>query len=84
MRGLHVRRSVGSRAVVYAARARHSARQHSVSACRLASLRGTRLFVKRNYLMALGGGNELRKLEFLLGEAQRQGADTITISYAAG
>ena len=42
------------------------------------SLRGARLFVKRDDLMALGGGcNKLRKLEFLLGDAQRQGADTI-------
>lgn len=42
------------------------------------SLRGARLFVKRDDLMALGGGgNKLRKLEFLLGEALRQGADTI-------
>ena len=39
---------------------------------------GVRLFVKRDDLMALGGGgNKLRKLEFLLGEAQQLGADTI-------
>jgi len=40
-----------------------------------------RLYVKRDDLMGLGGGgNKLRKLEFLLGEAISQGADTfITI-----
>jgi len=42
------------------------------------SLRGARLFVKRDDLMGLGGGgNKLRKLEFLLGEAVANGADTI-------
>jgi L-cysteate sulfo-lyase len=36
-----------------------------------------RLFVKRDDLMGLGGGgNKLRKLEFLLGEAIEQGCDT--------
>ncbi len=36
-----------------------------------------RLFVKRDDLMGLGGGgNKLRKLEFLLGEAIAQGCDT--------
>ena len=36
------------------------------------------VFVKRDDLMALGGGgNKLRKLEFLLGAAEAQGADTI-------
>jgi len=36
-----------------------------------------RLFAKRDDVMALGGGgNKLRKLEFLLGDARRQGADT--------
>ena len=42
---------------------------------------GLRLFVKRDDLMGLGGGgNKLRKLEFLLGEALAQGCDTfITI-----
>jgi L-cysteate sulfo-lyase len=36
------------------------------------------LFVKRDDVMGLGGGgNKLRKLEFLLGEAIQQGADTI-------
>ncbi|HLZ66805.1 MAG TPA: D-cysteine desulfhydrase family protein [Aliidongia sp.] len=39
---------------------------------------GIKLFVKRDDLMGLGGGgNKLRKLEFLLGEAQARGADTI-------
>jgi len=41
-------------------------------------LGGTRLFVKRDDHMSLGGGgNKLRKLEFLLGEALRQGADVV-------
>lgn len=39
---------------------------------------GPRLFVKRDDLTRLGlGGNKLRKLEFLLGEAQVQGADAV-------
>lgn len=38
---------------------------------------GVRIFVKRDDLMGLGGGgNKLRKLEFLLGEAVAQGCDT--------
>jgi L-cysteate sulfo-lyase len=42
------------------------------------ALNGVRLFVKRDDLMGLGsGGNKLRKLEFLLGEAKSKGADTI-------
>lgn len=41
-------------------------------------LGGARLFVKRDDLMELGGGgNKLRKLEFLLGEARSMGANTI-------
>ena len=42
---------------------------------------GVRLFVKRDDLMGLGGGgNKLRKLEFLLGDARAKGCDTfITI-----
>src|ERR1700730_254558 len=41
-------------------------------------LRGTKLFAKRDDLMGLGGGgNKLRKLKFLLGEAVAKGADTI-------
>lgn len=38
---------------------------------------GVALFVKRDDLMGLGGGgNKLRKLEFLLGAAKAQGCDT--------
>jgi L-cysteate sulfo-lyase len=38
---------------------------------------GVRLFVKRDDLMGIGGGgNKLRKLEFLLGVALAQGCDT--------
>jgi L-cysteate sulfo-lyase len=41
-------------------------------------LGGVRLYVKRDDVMALGGGgNKLRKLEFLLGDARAKGADTI-------
>lgn len=43
-----------------------------------AHLGGPRLYVKRDDLTGLGlGGNKLRKLEFLLGEARAQGADTV-------
>jgi len=43
-----------------------------------AHLGGPRLYVKRDDLTGLGlGGNKLRKLEFLLGEAQAQGTDTV-------
>lgn len=43
-----------------------------------AHLGGPRLYVKRDDLTGLGlGGNKLRKLEFLLGEALAQGADTV-------
>lgn len=43
-----------------------------------AHLGGPQLFVKRDDLTGLGlGGNKLRKLEFLLGEARAQGADTV-------
>ncbi|MEH2487725.1 D-cysteine desulfhydrase family protein [Bradyrhizobium sp. AZCC 2230] len=42
------------------------------------SLKGVRLYAKRDDLTSLGGGgNKLRKLEFLLGDAAAQGADTI-------
>ncbi|CDG85487.1 D-cysteine desulfhydrase family protein [Janthinobacterium agaricidamnosum] len=42
------------------------------------ALRGVRLYVKRDDHIALGGGgNKLRKLEFLLGQAVTDGADTI-------
>lgn len=41
-------------------------------------LGGVGLYVKRDDLMGVGGGgNKLRKLEFLLGEAVAQGADTV-------
>lgn len=44
---------------------------------------GPRLFLKRDDLNGLGcGGNKLRKLEFLMGEALRQGADTVVTSGA--
>lgn len=43
-----------------------------------AGLRGVNVFVKRDDLNGLGGGgNKLRKLEFLIGEALAGGADTI-------
>src|SRR5260370_38799918 len=41
-----------------------------------AGLGGVRIFVKRDDVSGMGaGGNKLRKLEFLLGEAIAQGAD---------
>lgn len=41
-------------------------------------LGGPEIYVKREDLDGLGGGgNKLRKLEFLIGEAQASGADTI-------
>jgi L-cysteate sulfo-lyase len=43
-----------------------------------AHLGGVEVFVKREDLTGLGGGgNKLRKLEFLMGEAIAQGADTV-------
>lgn len=43
-----------------------------------AGLGGVRIFVKRDDFMPIGGGgNKLRKLEFLLGEAKALGADTV-------
>lgn len=43
-----------------------------------AHLGGPRLFVKRDDLTGLGlGGNKLRKLDFLLGDARALGADTV-------
>jgi len=43
-----------------------------------AGLGGVRVFVKRDDFMPIGGGgNKLRKLEFLLGQARAEGADTI-------
>ncbi|WP_419710246.1 D-cysteine desulfhydrase family protein [Pseudomonas sp. NFX224] len=45
---------------------------------RLPELNGCNLYVKRDDLTGLGGGgNKLRKLEFLLGEALAEGADTL-------
>jgi L-cysteate sulfo-lyase len=45
---------------------------------RLPGLNGCNLYVKRDDLTGLGGGgNKLRKLEFLLGEALAEGADTL-------
>lgn len=45
---------------------------------------GPRLLIKRDDKTGLGyGGNKLRKLEYLLGDALRQGADTIITSGAA-
>src|SRR5471030_307925 len=42
------------------------------------ALNGVRLFVKRDDLMSLGGGgNKLRKLEYLMGDAAAKGCDTI-------
>lgn len=44
----------------------------------LPTMRGCNLYVKRDDLTGLGGGgNKLRKLEFLLGEALAVGADTL-------
>jgi D-cysteine desulfhydrase len=44
----------------------------------LPTMRGCNLYVKRDDLTGLGGGgNKLRKLEFLLGEAIAGGADTL-------
>lgn len=44
---------------------------------------GPRLFIKRDDLTGLGcGGNKLRKLEFLMGDALAKGADTIVTSGA--
>jgi L-cysteate sulfo-lyase len=45
---------------------------------RLPELNGCNLYVKRDDLTGLGGGgNKLRKLEFLLGEALAENADTL-------
>lgn len=45
---------------------------------RLHDMNGCNLYVKRDDLTGLGGGgNKLRKLEFLLGEALAEGADTL-------
>jgi L-cysteate sulfo-lyase len=53
-------------------------RLHRIEASLGDALGGLALWVKRDDVMGLGGGgNKLRKLEFLLGEAEAQGADTI-------
>jgi len=42
------------------------------------ALGGPRLFVKRDDLTGLGwGGNKIRKLEFVMADAKRKGADTV-------
>jgi L-cysteate sulfo-lyase len=42
------------------------------------ALNGVRLYVKRDDLLGLGGGgNKLRKLEYLMGDAAAKGCDTI-------
>lgn len=49
-----------------------------LSAALGAASNGVRLFVKRDDLAAVGGGgNKLRKLEFLLGAARAEGADMV-------
>lgn len=48
-----------------------------------AALGGPHLWVKRDDLSGLGlGGNKVRKLEYLLGDAVRRGADTVITSGA--
>lgn len=45
------------------------------------ALNGVKLFVKRDDLLGLGGGgNKLRKLEYLMGDAAAKGCDTIIAS----
>jgi L-cysteate sulfo-lyase len=45
------------------------------------ALNGVKLYVKRDDLMGLGGGgNKLRKLEYLMGDAAAKGCDTIIAS----
>jgi D-cysteine desulfhydrase len=53
-------------------------RLHRVENALGSLLNGVRIYAKRDDLMSLGGGgNKLRKLEFLLGDAAAAGADTI-------
>ena len=53
-------------------------RLHRVENALGSSLNGVRIYAKRDDFMSLGGGgNKLRKLEFLLGDAAAAGADTI-------
>src|SRR5580693_8361823 len=45
------------------------------------ALNGVKLYVKRDDLLGLGGGgNKLRKLEYLMGDAAAKGCDTIIAS----
>ena len=56
-------------------------RLHGIENALGSSLNGVRIFVKRDDLTSLGGGgNKLRKLEFLLGDAAARGADTIIVT----
>lgn len=49
-----------------------------------ALLKGPHVFIKRDDQIGLGlGGNKTRKLEFLVGEAIAQGADTLITAGAA-
>lgn len=51
---------------------------------RLSNELGRELWIKRDDLTAVGvGGNKIRKLEYLLGEAAEQGADTLVTVGAA-
>jgi L-cysteate sulfo-lyase len=53
-------------------------RLHRIEEALGASSHGVRIYAKRDDLMALGGGgNKLRKLEFLLGDAAARGAETL-------
>jgi hypothetical protein len=53
-------------------------RLHGIEIALGSSSNGVRLYAKGDDLMSLGdGGNKLRKLEFLLGDAAAAGADTI-------
>jgi L-cysteate sulfo-lyase len=53
-------------------------RLHRIEDASGSSAHGVRIYAKRDDLMSLGGGgNKLRKLEFLLGDAAAAGADTI-------
>ena len=45
------------------------------------SRRGVSIWAKRDDLMELGGGgNKLRKLEFLIGQARSEGCDTLVVT----
>lgn len=61
------------------------ARTTAVQPLRILSTGGLDLWVKRDDTTAdLYGGNKVRKLEFLLGEARQQGADTLVTAGAWG